>query len=289
MERIDVAVSVAARPDSPPPTRCCGAGARPVVVEATGRAAGLWPCHDDSLTLFSPVRYGSLPGMPFPGADRDRYRHRDEVVAHLTAYADRLDAEVRTGCRVSVGRRTGGGFEVEVEGGDRLSARAAVAASGAFGCPHRPTPPGLEEFTGQVPHADYRGPASFTGRRVVVAGASNSAVQIAAQLAETARVTLATRAPVQFAAQRALGRNPHWRLTHTGLDATPLGRLLSRPPTQPVLDDGVGVRLAGPAAQLVVALAAPRGPGRGPRHPPPGRPPRAPVKGLPVLVRRVST
>lgn len=177
--------------------------------------------------------------MPFPGADRDRYPHRDEVVAYLTAYADRLDAEIRTGCRVTAVRRTGDVFEVELEGGGRLSTRAVVAASGTFGRPHRPALPGLEAFAGQVLHAaDYRGPAPFTGHRVVMVGAGNSAVQIAAELATTNRVTLATRRPVKFAAQRLLGRDLHFWLARTGLDIAPFGRLLSRPPAQPVLDDG---------------------------------------------------
>ncbi|WP_374777413.1 NAD(P)-binding protein [Streptomyces sp. NBC_01310] len=65
------------------------AGLKPVVLEASARAAGSWPRYYDSLTLFSPARFSALPGMPF-GGDRDRYPHRDEVVAYLTAYADRL-------------------------------------------------------------------------------------------------------------------------------------------------------------------------------------------------------
>ncbi|GAB2780495.1 ArsO family NAD(P)H-dependent flavin-containing monooxygenase [Streptomyces chlorus] len=214
-------------------------GLRPVVLEASGRVAGSWPRYYDSLTLFSPARYSSLPGMPFPGADPDRYPHRDEVVDYLTAYADRLDADIRTGHRVAAVRRTGSTFEVELEGGSPLSAQAVVAASGSFGHPHRPALPGLEEFTGQVLHAaDYRRPVLFTGRRVVVVGTGNSAVQIAAELAGTARVTLATRGPVKFAAQHLLGRDLHFWLTRTGLDIAPLGRLLPRPPAQPVLDDG---------------------------------------------------
>ncbi|MGZ3119707.1 flavin-containing monooxygenase [Streptomyces sp. H62] len=165
--------------------------------------------------------------------------HRDEVVAYLAAYAGHLDTEIRTGCRVAAVHRVGGAFAVEPEGGGRLSARAVVAASGSFGRPHRPTLPGLEDFTGQVLHAaDYRNPAPFAGRRVVVVGAGNSAVQIAAELARTARVTLATRGPVKFAAQRILGRDLHFWTKRTGLDAAPLGRLLSGPPAQPVLDDG---------------------------------------------------
>ncbi len=239
MEHIDVAVIGGGQSGLATAHALLRRGLRPVVLEASDRAAGSWPHYYDSLTLFSPARYSSLPGMPFPGADRDRYPHRDEVVAYLTAYADRLDADIRTGSRVNAVRRTGDGFAVELEGGGRLSARAVAAASGTFGHPHRPALPGLEEFTGQVMHAaDYRGPAPFASRRVVVVGAGNSAVQIAAELAETARVTLATRGPVKFAAQRVLGRDLHFWTTRTGLDAAPLGRFLARPPAQPVIDDG---------------------------------------------------
>lgn len=239
MEHIDVAVIGGGQSGLAAAHALLRRGLRPVVLEASDRTAGSWPRYYDSLTLFSPARYSSLPGMPFPGADSGRYPHRDEVAAYLTAYADRLDADIRTGERVTSVRRDGSVFEVVLEGGGRLGAWAVVAASGTFGRPHRPELPGLVEFTGQVLHAaDYRSPAPFTGGRLVVVGAGNSAVQIAAELATTARVTLATRGPVKFAAQRILGRDLHFWTVRTGLDTAPLGRFLSRPPAQPVLDDG---------------------------------------------------
>ncbi|WP_411105229.1 NAD(P)-binding domain-containing protein [Streptomyces sp. cmx-4-9] len=109
--------------------------------------------------------------MPF-GGNPDRCPHQDEAVAYLTAYADRLQADIRTSQRVTAVQADGAGFTVELEGGGRLSARAVIAASGSFGRPHRPDLPGLEAFAGQVLHAaDYRGPASFAGQRVVVVGA----------------------------------------------------------------------------------------------------------------------
>nr|WP_324612102.1 FAD-dependent oxidoreductase [Streptomyces scabiei] len=213
-------------------------GLVPVVLEASEQAAGSWPHYYDSLTLFSPARFSALPGMPF-GGDPDRYPHRDEVVAYLTAYARRLQADIRTGHRVAAVRANGGGFTIELESGGHLAARAVIAASGSFGRPHRPALPGLDSFTGRVLHAaDYRDPAPFTGQRVIVVGAGNSAVQIAAELARVGRTTLATRAPVKFARQHLLGRDLHFWLTRTGLDTAPLGRLLRTPPGQPVLDDG---------------------------------------------------
>ncbi|MGX1886503.1 flavin-containing monooxygenase [Streptomyces sp. NPDC055287] len=213
-------------------------GLAPVILEASDQAAGSWPHYYDSLALFSPARFSALPGMPF-GGDPDRYPHRDEVVSYLTAYAHRLQADIRTGRRVAAVRANGAGFTIELESGGRLAARAAVAASDSFGRPHRPALLGLEPFTGRVLHAaDYRDPRPFAGQRAVVVGAGNSAVQIATELARAGRTTLATRAPVQFARQHLRGRDLHFWLTRTGLDAAPLGCLLRTPQAQPVLDDG---------------------------------------------------
>ncbi|GII54140.1 monooxygenase [Planotetraspora thailandica] len=213
-------------------------GLKPVILEASGRAAGSWPRYYDSLTLFSPARYSSLPGMPF-GGDPDRHPHRDEVTDYLTTYAARLNTEIRTNARVEEVRGDEGGFKIFVQAGSELTARVVVAASGTFGNPYWPALPGLDGFTGTVLHAaEYASPEPFSGQRIVVVGAGNSAVQIAAELADIAQVTLATRTPVRFARQHILGRDLHFWLRRTGLDTAPLGRVLRTPPTQPVLDDG---------------------------------------------------
>ncbi|AYV26247.1 putative oxidoreductase CzcO [Streptomyces sp. ADI95-16] len=240
MERIDVAVIGGGQAGLATAHALTQQGLRPVVLEASDRTAGSWPRYYDSLTLFSPARYSSLPGLPF-GGDPERYPHRDEVVAYLTRYAGRLDAEIRTGAHAATvdADTKGKGFTVSLTGGERFSARAVVAASGTFGHPHLPALPGMDCFEGTVLHAaDYRSPEQFTGRRVVVVGAGNSAVQIAVELADVATVSLTSRQPVRFAPQRILGRDMHFWLVHSGVDAAPVGRFLRTPPTQPVFDLG---------------------------------------------------
>lgn len=86
--------------------------------------------------------------------------------------------------------------------------------------------------------ADYRSPTRLAGQRIIVVDAGNSAVQIAAELAGAARVTLVSRGRVRFARQRVLGRDLHFWLARSGLDTAPLGRVVRTPPRQPVLDDG---------------------------------------------------
>ncbi len=214
------------------------AGRTPVVLEAGPEPVGSWPSYYDSLTLFSPARYSSLPGTPFPG-DPDRYPHRDEVADYLRRYAKHLDADIRTHHRVTAVRRQRNGFTVEVGDGTELVTPVVIAASGAFGRPHRPRLPGLDAFSGTVLHsADYREPSPFTGRRVVVVGAANTAVQVGHELATVATVTLATRKPIRFAPQRPLGRDIHFWSIALGFDHLPIGHLLTNPPHAPVNDDG---------------------------------------------------
>lgn len=211
-------------------------GRNAIVLDSSDRLGGSWPLYYDSLRLFSPARFSELPWRAFPG-DPERYPGRDEVVEYLVACAADLAADIRLGHEVlSVTRKTDG-FRVRGENGSELRSRALIAASGSFGSPHRPSLPGLGSFAGQVLHAsEYRSPASVRGERIVVVGGGNSAVQIAVELARSARVTLATRSQLRWIGQRPLGRDLHWWLTRTGFDAAPLGRWLNA--AQPVVDDG---------------------------------------------------
>jgi putative flavoprotein involved in K+ transport len=209
-----------------------------LLLEAGPEPVGSWPRYYDSLTLFSPARYSSLPGLPFPG-DPDRCPHRDEVVDYLRDYAAHLDVDIRTRHRVTAVTRDREGFTAHATGEAAVRAPIVIAATGGFGRPHRPALPGLAEFAGTVLHSsDYREPSPFTGQRVIVVGAGNSAVQIAVELAAHARVSLATRAPVKFAPQRPLGRDVHFWSAALGFDHLPIGHLLRSTPASPVIDSG---------------------------------------------------
>ncbi|MEH0821487.1 MULTISPECIES: flavin-containing monooxygenase [unclassified Micromonospora] len=215
------------------------AGLRPVVLHAGAEPLGSWPDYYDSLTLFSPARYSALPGMPFDG-DPDRYPHRDEVTAYLRRYAQALDVDIRTRTQaVAVHTRPGGGYLVRTDTGDELPAAGVVAATGSFGNPHLPTLPGQSAYGGDLRHvAHYRRPEAYAGKRVVVVGAGNSAIQVAYELTAHARVTLATREPVQFLPQRIRGRDLHFWLRVTGADRLPRAVLTRLVRHATVLDTG---------------------------------------------------
>jgi len=210
------------------------AGLRFVLLDAAEAPGGSWPRYYDSLVLFSPAGYSSLPGMAFPG-DPDHYPRRDEVIAYLQAYASAFELPVASGARVTAVEREGAGFRVVTEGAGSFHGRNVVAATGSFGNPYVPALPGRDEYRGQVLHSfAYRNPEPFAGKRVVVVGGANSAVQIAVELARVARVTLATRGRIIFVPQRILGLDGHYWLRVTGLDNS---RFL-RDQSTPVVDTG---------------------------------------------------
>ncbi len=211
------------------------AGLRPIVLEASDRAAGSWPRYYDSLTLFSPAEYSAMPGAPW-GGDRARYPRRDEVVAYLERFAATLDVEIRTNARVA---RVEPGFVVHTERGDALEVAGVVAASGSFGSPHRPDLRGLDEFGGEILHvADYRNPYPYADKRIVTVGGGNSAVQVGYELGKVASVTLATRAPLTFLPQRQGGHDLHYWLRSLGFDDLPPAWLARLVGGTLVLDDG---------------------------------------------------
>src|SRR4051794_38981989 len=107
------------------------AGLRFVILDASDRIGGSWPSYYDSLKLFSPARYSSLPGLPFPG-DPGSYPARDEVSDYLSRYAAHFGLPVIGGSLVESVAHGAEQFTVTARGGAAHHARAVVVATGSF-------------------------------------------------------------------------------------------------------------------------------------------------------------
>ena len=205
------------------------AGHRFVIVDAAPRIGQSWRDRWDSLTLFTPRRYDSLPGMPFPG-DPAGYPGKDEVADYLEGYARRFDLPVLLGSPVtSVRQDPAGGFAVETAGAG-LEARQVVVATGGFTGPAVPElATRLDAGVRQLHSSAYRNPGSVADGDVVVVGAGNTGVQIAAELAESGRrVTLAVSSLGKRLPHRLLGRDLFWWFDRLGTMDVAAGTRLGR-------------------------------------------------------------
>jgi putative flavoprotein involved in K+ transport len=210
-----------------------------VILESQKKAVGSWPNYYDSLKLFSPARFSSLPGMKFSG-DPDRYPHRDEVVQYFLAYKEAFKLPAITNQQVQSVEKEGSHFVVYTAEGKAFRSRAVINATGSFHNPYTPVIFGQEQYSGVMLHSsDYRNPKPFEGKRIVVVGRGNSAVQIAVELAEVSDTSLAVLRPVQFTKQRLFGKDAHFWLRVSGFDTFPFWRFgLSAPNPGAVIDLG---------------------------------------------------
>jgi cation diffusion facilitator CzcD-associated flavoprotein CzcO len=215
-----------------------GAGPAGLAAAATLQAEGIeavvleresvgssWTKHYDRLHLHTVRWLSGLPGLPIDRSE-GRWVSRDGVVRYLRGYAEHHRLDVRPGVEVHEVQRSGSGWVLGTSDGP-VEADLVVVATGFNHEPFVPHVPGREGFTGEQVHsADYRNPAPYRGRDVLVVGTGNSGAEIAVDLVEggARRVGIAVRTPPNIL-RRDLG----------GLPSQAVGVLLRRLPV-PVVD-----------------------------------------------------
>ncbi|MET9464414.1 NAD(P)/FAD-dependent oxidoreductase [Streptomyces sp. NPDC006544] len=192
-------------------------GVRTVVVEKSEAVGASWRRHYDRLHLHTTRRLSALPGLGMPRRF-GRWVARDNVVRYLEKYAEFHELELATGIEVTrIERSTdGAGWTLHASGGRTLAAGAVVVATGFNHTPVIPDWPGREEYAGDLAHAaDYRNPAPYAGRDVLVVGVGNTGAEIAVDLAEggAARVRLAVRTAPHILRRSTAG----WPAQRTGI------------------------------------------------------------------------
>ncbi|RRJ63356.1 oxidoreductase [Paenibacillus oralis] len=195
------------------------------------RLGGVWRQRYDSLVLFTPRAYSSLPGLPLTG-DPNGYAAKDEIADYLERYAAHFDLPVQLETEVLSLTKEQGKFKVHTRTGEYLANNVIVAA-GPF---HKPFVPGFREALAndvyQVHTSQYLNPSSLKDGAVLVVGAGNSGAQIAAELAQDREVYLSAGHKMRFLPLQLFGKSIFWWADKLGvMNASvdgKLGRFLSR-------------------------------------------------------------
>lgn len=181
-------------------------GIEAVVVDRGSAVGESWDRRYSRLHLHTPRIQSALPGLRMPRRF-GRWVAKDDVAWYLRVYARRHGIHPRFGTTVERLERREGGWTAMTDSG-LIAARQVVVATGYNSTPVAPQWPGQEGFGGAVVHAsDYRDPAPYVGKRVLVVGAGNTGAEIAADLAEqgAASVQLSIRTPPNLIPRQAGG------------------------------------------------------------------------------------
>ncbi len=163
-----------------------------VILDAHNRPGDSWRKRWDSLRLFTPASFNSLPGMPSPKST-DRSPTKDEMADYLETYVARFQLPVLCGVNVGELARDGDRYLITADR-QRLKANHVIVATGAYPTARLPPFAGqLDPGITQLHSVAYRHPGQLRNGTVLVVGAGNSGVEIALDLAPRQPVLLAGR------------------------------------------------------------------------------------------------
>jgi len=208
-------------------TACQVLGARGIPYDCFEKGSmigGNWRYENDnglssayrSLHINSARKLMSYRAFPMP-EDYPDYPSHVQIAKYFDDYAERfgLTEKIRFRTEVVAVEPVEDGWEVTVEDADGARRsdryRAVLVANGHHWNPRWPEPPfpGSDEFEGEQIHAHYyREPEVLVGKRVLVLGIGNSAVDIAVESSRIAERTLIAMRRGAYVLPKFLGGKP---------------------------------------------------------------------------------
>ncbi|WCJ66304.1 NAD(P)-binding domain-containing protein [Agrobacterium tumefaciens] len=185
------------------------------IVDAGQAIGDSWRNRYDTLTLFTPRRISSLPGIPLIG-NPDGYATKDEFSDYLERYAASNGYPIIMSAKVVRLEKVDGVFLAYLEGGGRLISQAVIVATGAFSKPRIPEISySLPSDIQQMHVADFRNAGSITSGPVLVVGDGASGRDVAMELASSHQALLARGRKRMQLPENILGRSIWWWLSRT--------------------------------------------------------------------------
>lgn len=154
-----------------------------LIIDKNEVPGGAWLTAWDSLTLFSPAEYSSLPGWMMPKSE-SKFPLRQEVIDYLTKYEQHYQLAIQRGIEAFKITKEHSCFFVHTNQGV-FKAKTVISATGTWGNPFIPSLKGIDGYKGiQVHSRNYKKPDEFVGLKTLVVGEGNSGAQIVAEVSK---------------------------------------------------------------------------------------------------------
>jgi putative flavoprotein involved in K+ transport len=161
-----------------------------LILDASPRVGDSWRERWDSLKLFTPTPFNTLPGLSYSHAGKDLMT-KDQMADYLEEYAIKLSLPVRSGVRIIRLAKSLIGFIIESSDGV-FTCNKVIVATGTNQVPYIPEfASQLDAEIVQLHSSDYRNPGNLPSGDVLVVGAAVSGIEIALEIAESRRTMIA--------------------------------------------------------------------------------------------------
>lgn len=176
-----------------------------MLLDEQEQSGGAWNKGWDSLTLFSPAQFSSLPGWLMPESV-GKFPSRKETIDYLDRYEKKYNIPKTRSVKVHSVEKNKEGFKLQTSDGEYF-AKAVISATGTWSAHFIPFVKGSELFQGiQIHSAHYKNPEVFKDKKVLIVGGGNSGAQLLAEISKVAQTEWSTLENPTFLPDEVDGR-----------------------------------------------------------------------------------
>ncbi|MDZ5474171.1 NAD(P)/FAD-dependent oxidoreductase [Bacillus sp. 31A1R] len=187
-----------------------------VILDNQKRIGDVWRNRYDSLVLFTPRNYSSLPGMVLQG-NPCGFPTKDEIADYLESYSSQFDLPIQLNTEVQEVLLENKIFKIKANDSVML-AKKVVITTGPFHTPNIPfLSKELSKEVLQIHSANYKNPSQLKDGPVLVVGGGNSGSQIAVELSNDRETYLSIGQPIRFIPTTIKGRSIFWIFDKLGI------------------------------------------------------------------------
>ncbi len=182
---------------------------RHIVVDAHDQVGDSWRKRYDSLVLFTPRSYSSLPQLDLEGNPVE-YPSKDDVANYLSIYAEKFDLPIKMNTEV-ISIKEQSNQKIVITSQATYHAKIVVVATGPFQTPFVPKmAKNLDSNVYQVHSSKYKNPSELNRGTTLIVGAGNSGLQIATEIAKHKKVYVSEGRKRKVLPKKILNKSIFW-------------------------------------------------------------------------------
>ncbi|MBS4196233.1 flavin-containing monooxygenase [Lederbergia citri] len=168
-----------------------------MILDSNESVGDAWRKRYDSLVLFTPRLYSSLPGLALDG-DPSGFPTKNEIADYLERYAKTFNLPIQVKCKVTKVRKENNEYHI-VTNDSKIKSKKVIIATGPFHTPRIPSfAKDLPKNVVQLHSSEYKNPSQLNRGSVLVVGGGNSGAQIAVELSDSHDTYLSIGHKIRF-------------------------------------------------------------------------------------------